>query len=121
MADQHGADWYTIAGAALGGGGLTQLLSWWTGFRKSKAEIKKTEAEAGQTLEAAVNDRVRTMLDGFKVQIEALQRRLEHQEQDCREREERQEATIQRLEDEIKSLRKALDERPRPGPMPIGI
>ena len=128
MADGHGTDWVTILTAVGGGGVLTHLFGWLTGRRKAEADARKVDAEAKQidaegdrALEGILNDRVRLILDGFKTQIDELTSRLQRQEKDCREREERLLSNVERLEAEIQALRKALDERPRPGPIPIGL
>lgn len=121
--------WLTTILTAVVSGGLVQTINSLIGWRKSAADANLSNAEAVKAakegdaaLEAFLNERVKSLIDGLRGE-------LERQGRDCLERERRMAAQIEQLmqqgeaaKREIIELRQELDRRPRPsGAEPIGI
>lgn len=83
-----------VAGGAVG---------YLAGRRKIAAEANKLEIEADVAQLDAVTRRFQALIDGYETQARNDRSRIDDLTRE-----------VMQLRDEIKSLRKALDERPRP-------
>lgn len=113
-------DWMIEAlkiGGSVGAGGVgLRCLDALLGRRKDAATTRNLDAETTKTLGKVIDDHMRLLLDSMTSQIEWQQEQINRLTKQVAD----QAGHIQRQDEEIVALRKALDERPRAPPM-LGI
>ena len=97
-------DWTTILGTVLGSslfGALARdIVHWLRGAKHAAALAVKTEADAVAVLRAAVNEQVKTLIDGYERRVLDLTNEVHALREENRQ-----------TQNEVIALRKALDAR----------
>lgn len=85
------SDWWQIGASAFGGSTVTAIVNWRRARAKARTLSSKTEAEATRTLSEIIEEKLKTLIDGYEKRIADLTREVDT------------------LRAEVIDLRKALD------------